>query len=75
VPEGIEGRVAFKGELKPFVHQLVTGLKKGMGYTGCKNLDELRSYRKFVKISSAGLRESHAHDVHITQESPNYSRS
>ncbi|HTH14414.1 MAG TPA: IMP dehydrogenase, partial [Spirochaetia bacterium] len=75
VPEGIEGRVAFKGELKPFVHQLVTGLKKGMGYTGCKNLEELRSYRKFVKISSAGLRESHAHDVHITQESPNYSRS
>jgi len=75
VPEGIEGRVAFKGELKPFVHQLVTGLKKGMGYTGCKNLDELRSYRKFVRISSAGLRESHAHDVHITQESPNYSRS
>lgn len=75
VPEGIEGRVAFKGELKPFVHQLVTGLKKGMGYTGCKNLEELRSYKKFVKISSAGLRESHAHDVHITQESPNYSRS
>jgi IMP dehydrogenase len=75
VPEGIEGRVAYKGELKPFVHQLVTGLKKGMGYTGCKSLDELRSYRKFVKISSAGLRESHAHDVHITQESPNYSRS
>ena len=75
VPEGIEGRVAFKGELKPFIHQLVTGLKKGMGYTGCKNLGELRSYRKFVKISSAGLRESHAHDVHITQESPNYSRN
>lgn len=75
VPEGIEGRVAFKGELKPFIHQLVTGLKKGMGYTGCKNLEELRAYRKFVKISSAGLRESHAHDVHITQESPNYSRT
>lgn len=75
VPEGIEGRVPFKGELKPFVHQLVTGLKKGMGYTGCKNLDELRAYRRFVKISSAGLRESHAHDVHITQESPNYSRN
>ena len=75
VPEGIEGRVAYKGELKPFLHQLVTGLKKGMGYTGCKSLDELRAYRKFVKISSAGLRESHAHDVNITQESPNYSRS
>ena len=75
VPEGIEGRVPFKGELKPFVHQLVTGLKKGMGYTGCQNLDELRGYRRFVRISSAGLRESHAHDVHITQESPNYSRN
>ncbi len=75
VPEGIEGRVPFKGELKPFVHQLVTGLKKGMGYTGCKNLEELRAYRRFVRISSAGLRESHAHDVYITQESPNYSRN
>lgn len=75
VPEGIEGRVAFKGELKPFIHQLVTGLKKGMGYTGCRSLEELRAYRKFVRISAAGLRESHAHDVYITQESPNYSRS
>lgn len=74
VPEGIEGRVPYKGEMKPFLHQLVTGLKKGMGYCGCKTLDELRSYKKFVKISSAGLRESHAHDVMITQESPNYSR-
>ncbi len=75
VPEGIEGRVPFKGDLKPFVHQLVTGLKKGMGYTGCKTLKELRTYRKFVRISAAGLRESHAHDVYITQESPNYSRN
>ena len=75
VPEGIEGRVAYKGELKPFIHQLVTGLKKGMGYTGCPTLSELRTYKKFVRISSAGLRESHAHDVHITQESPNYSRN
>ena len=75
VPEGIEGRVAYKGELKPFIHQLVTGLKKGMGYTGCPSLEELRSYKKFVRISSAGLRESHAHDVYITQESPNYSRN
>ncbi len=75
VPEGIEGRVPYKGELKSFLHQLVMGLKKGMGYTGCKTIDELRLYKKFVKITSAGLRESHAHDVTITQESPNYSRN
>ncbi|MGL1891891.1 MAG: IMP dehydrogenase [Spirochaetaceae bacterium] len=75
VPEGIEGRVPYKGELKAYLEQLVTGLKKGMGYTGCKTIDELRKYKKFVKISSAGLRESHAHDISITQEAPNYSRS
>lgn len=75
VPEGIEGRVPFKGELKPFLHQLTAGLKKGMGYCGCRTVDELRTYRKFVKITAAGLRESHAHDVQITQEAPNYSRS
>jgi len=74
VPEGIEGRVAYKGELQPFLYQLLTGLKKGMGYVGCRSIDELRSYQKFVKISSAGLRESHAHDVSITQEAPNYSK-
>ncbi len=75
VPEGIEGRVPYKGELKPYLHQLVTGLKKGMGYTGCATLADLRKYRRFIKISSAGLRESHAHDVSITQEAPNYTRS
>ncbi len=74
VPEGIEGRVPYKGELKGFLHQLVAGLKKGMGYTGCRSIDELRAYRQFVKISPAGLRESHAHDVTITQEAPNYSK-
>ena len=74
VPEGIEGRVPYKGELKPFVHQLVTGLKKGMGYCGCRTVDELRDFQKFVRISAAGLTESHAHDVDITQEAPNYSR-
>jgi IMP dehydrogenase len=74
VPEGIEGRVPYKGELRPFVHQLVTGLKKGMGYCGCKTLADLRAYRNFVKISPAGLKESHVHDVSITQEPPNYSR-
>jgi IMP dehydrogenase len=74
-PEGIEGRVPFKGELRSFLAQMVSGLRKGMGYTGCKNIAELKAYRKFVKISAAGFRESHAHDVQITQEAPNYSRS
>ncbi|MFW6253050.1 MAG: IMP dehydrogenase, partial [bacterium] len=74
VPEGVEGRVPYKGELKPFLHQLVTGLKKGMGYTGCRNLDALRADSKFIKISSAGLKEGHVHDVAISQEPPNYSR-
>ncbi len=75
VPEGIEGRVPFKGELRPFVNQLVVGLKKGMGYCGCADIDELRSYDNFVRISTAGLTESHPHDVVITQEAPNYSRA
>lgn len=75
VPEGIEGRVPYKGELRHFLHQLVSGLKKGMGYCGCKSIDELKNYKNFVKITAAGLRESHAHDVTITQEAPNYSRS
>lgn len=74
VPEGIEGRVPYKGELAPYLHQLVTGLRKGMGYTGCATLPDLRKYRRFIKISAAGLRESHAHDVNITQEAPNYTR-
>ncbi|MCF7937653.1 MAG: IMP dehydrogenase [Spirochaetales bacterium] len=74
VPEGIEGRVPYKGELRPYLHQLVTGLKKGMGYCGCRTIDELRNYHDFVRITFAGLKESHAHDVAITQEAPNYSR-
>ncbi|MFP4114308.1 MAG: IMP dehydrogenase [Spirochaetota bacterium] len=74
VPEGVEGRVPYKGELRPFVHQLVTGLKKGMGYCGCRTLSDLRAYTNFVKMSPAGLKESHVHDVSITQEPPNYSR-
>ena len=73
VPEGFEGRVPYKGELKPFLYQLVSGLRKGMGYCGCQNIGELRKYQKFVKITAAGLKESHAHDVYITQEAPNYS--
>lgn len=74
VPEGIEGRVPYKGELKSFLHQLVSGLRKGMGYCGCRSIEELKNYRKFVRITASGLRESHAHDVTITQEAPNYSR-
>jgi IMP dehydrogenase len=73
-PEGIEGRVPYKGELKKYLWQMVSGLKKGMGYCGCKSIDDLKKYRKFTRISAAGLRESHAHDVQITQEAPNYSR-
>jgi IMP dehydrogenase len=75
VPEGIEGRVPYKGELKNYLFQLVSGLRKGMGYCGCKTIADLKKYRSFVRITSAGWRESHAHDVTITQEAPNYSRS
>ena len=73
-PEGIEGRVPYKGELKDFLHQLVAGLRKGMGYCGCKSINELKQYRKFVRLTAAGLKESHPHDISITQEAPNYSR-
>lgn len=72
VPEGIEGRVAYKGTLAEMVTQLVGGLRSGMGYTGCKNIKELQENAKFIRITSAGLRESHVHDVIITKESPNY---
>lgn len=74
VPEGIEGRVAFKGELKPYLHQLITGVKKGMAYCGCRNIEEFRNYKQFIRITGAGLRESHVHDVSITHEAPNYSK-
>jgi IMP dehydrogenase len=73
VPEGIEGRVPYKGELKNYLNQLVSGLRKGMGYCGCKDIATLKAYRNFVKITAAGLKESHIHDVTITQEAPNYS--
>jgi IMP dehydrogenase len=75
VPEGIEGRVPYKGEMRNYLHQLISGLRKGMGYCGCKNIGELKTYRKFARITAAGLRESHSHDVTITQEAPNYSPS
>ncbi len=73
VPEGIEGRVAFKGSLAETAYQLVGGLKAGMGYCGVKNILELKTQTKFLRITAAGLRESHPHDIHITKEAPNYS--
>jgi IMP dehydrogenase len=72
VPEGIEGRVPYRGPLRTTVFQLVGGLRSAMGYTGCKTIIELKKKAKFVKITNAGLRESHPHDVIITKESPNY---
>jgi len=72
VPEGIEGKVPYKGSLSAMIPQLVGGLRSGMGLTGSKDIDDLRTRAQFVRISSAGLRESHAHDVTITKEAPNY---
>ena len=72
VPEGIEGRVPYKGRVNETLYQLSGGLRAAMGYTGCKTIEELKTNAQFVKISGAGLRESHPHDVTITQESPNY---
>jgi IMP dehydrogenase len=72
VPEGIEGKVPYKGSLSAMVPQLVGGLRSGMGLTGSRNVDDLRTKAQFVRITSAGLRESHAHDVSITKEAPNY---
>jgi IMP dehydrogenase len=74
VPEGIEGRVAFKGSLKEVVHQFTGGLKAGMGYCGAANINALQVNGQFVKITNAGMKESHAHDIAITKEAPNYSR-
>ncbi|MDF1716377.1 MAG: IMP dehydrogenase [Antarcticimicrobium sp.] len=72
VPEGIEGQVPYKGTANAVIHQLVGGLRAAMGYTGCATVEEMRSNCKFVRISGAGLKESHVHDVQITRESPNY---
>ena len=72
VPEGIEGRVPYRGSLSSSVHQLLGGLRSGMGYVGAANLGELRAKARFVRISAAGLHESHVHDVIITKEAPNY---
>jgi len=73
VPEGVEGRVPFKGLLGPFVYQLVGGLRAGMGYCGTRTIDELRTDARFIQVSPASVRESHPHDIAITQEAPNYS--
>jgi len=72
VPEGIEGRVPYKGSITAIIHQLMGGLRAAMGYTGCANLDDMRSKPQFVRITGAGMAESHVHDVQITKESPNY---
>jgi IMP dehydrogenase len=74
VPEGIEGRVPYKGKLSDLVYQLAGGLRSGMGYCGCRTIEELQEKARFIRISSAGLRESHVHDVIITKEAPNYRR-
>jgi IMP dehydrogenase len=74
VPEGIEGRVAFKGTLSETVHQYTGGLRAGMGYVGARTIADLQNNSQFVRITNAGMRESHAHDVEITKEAPNYSR-
>lgn len=73
VPEGIEGRIGYKGPAEPVLHQLVGGLKAAMGYTGCATIDEMRTQCEFLRITNAGLRESHVHDVEISREAPNYS--
>jgi IMP dehydrogenase len=72
VPEGIVGRVPYRGTLSSNIHQLIGGLKAGMGYVGCRTIEALRQKARFVKISAAGMRESHVHDVIITKEAPNY---
>jgi IMP dehydrogenase len=73
VPEGIEGRVPYKGPVADVLYQMVGGLRSGMGYVGCASIEELRTRTEFVRITTAGLRESHPHDVQITREAPNYS--
>ena len=74
VPEGVEGMVPYKGRLSDFVYQLVGGLRSGCGYAGASSLDDLRARARFVRITNAGLTESHAHNVTITREAPNYQR-
>ena len=72
MPEGVEGRVPYKGPVRHVIYQLVGGLRQAMGYCGAATIEEMRTGTRFVRITAAGLRESHAHDVAITKESPNY---
>jgi IMP dehydrogenase len=72
VPEGVEARVAYKGPLAPIIHQLCGGIRSSMGYTGCKDIATMNTKPSFVKVTSAGMAESHVHDVTITKEAPNY---
>ena len=73
VPEGVEGRVAYKGSVEDTIFQLIGGLRSGMGYCGTRTIEELKENGRFVKISAASLKESHPHDIQITKEAPNYS--
>jgi IMP dehydrogenase len=75
VPEGVEGRVPYRGPVGPVLHQLIGGLKAAMGYTGNATIPQLQKNAEFVRITNAGLRESHVHDIQITQETPNYRAS
>jgi IMP dehydrogenase len=72
VPEGIEGQVPYKGPISAIIHQLVGGLRASMGYVGAGSIEELQARARFIRITGAGLRESHVHDVQITREAPNY---
>ena len=72
IAEGIEARVTYKGSLGPLVYQLIGGLRQSMGYAGCATIEEMKDKTRFVRITGAGLRESHPHDVQITKEAPNY---
>jgi IMP dehydrogenase len=73
VPEGVEGRVPYRGPLADFIYQLVGGVRAGMGYCGCPTIEDLRTKTQFIRVSRAGVLESHPHDISITQEAPNYS--
>ena len=72
VPEGIEGRVPYKGTMITILHQLMGGVRASMGYTGCTDMEEMRSKPEFIRVTGAGMKESHVHDVSITKEAPNY---
>jgi len=72
VPEGVEGRIPYRGHLAGVLYQLVGGLRSSMGYTGCRSIDEMRQRARFIRVTAAGLREGHVHDVFVTEEAPNY---